>query len=152
MAIQQACQLQHLGEASAHHHAPHGSVMRYVSKSCCDSKVVAYLLLSTPPSCFPSAQCMACLHKRPCIQTIHLQQQVANSSSALTNHCRRNRPLRHKRPTALCTANQTPCQNDAHKKGTCETRLSSPEELANPRKRRGQANMLRAGDHVIMRV
>ena len=119
--------------------------MRYVSKSCCDSKVAAYLLLSTLPSCFPPAECMACLHKRSCIQTKHLQQQVANSSSALTNHCRR--PLRH-----FCMANQTPCQNDAHRNGTCETQLSSPEELANPRKRRGQANMLRAGDHVIMTV
>ena len=52
----------------------------------------------------------------------------------------------------FCTAYQRPCQNDAHENGTCETRLSSPEELANPRKRRGQANMLRAGDHVIMTV
>ena len=112
----------------------HAAIQKSLPTCCC-------------PRCFLSAQCMACLHKRPCIQTKLLQQQVANSSSALTNHCRRNRPLRH-----FCTANQTPCQNDAHRNGTCETRLSSPEELASPRKRRGQANMLRADDHVIMRV
>ena len=139
--MQQACQLQHLGEASAHRHVPHVSVMRYVSKSCCDSKVAAYLLLSTLLS-------IRSVYGMPAQAPMHPNEALA-ATGRQQFQCT-DKPLQAQSTTApqdplhFCTANQTPCQNDAHRNGTCETRLSSPEELASPRKRRGQANMLRA--------
>ena len=43
----------------------------------------------------------------------------------------RPKPLHTEPLRCICTANRRPCQNDAHKNGTSETRLSSPEESAN---------------------
>ena len=54
------------------------------------------------------------------------------------------------RPSArFCTGNQRPCQNDAHKIGTYETRLSSPQHIASA-KREGRASMQHADNCAIM--